>query len=69
MSGDVFDCIRRHAARLSAEQMEEILLGLEEGLSEKEVKSYFGLPAEKMRQYRRIYKIKKERWHFKKGEQ
>ncbi len=61
MSGDIFDCIRRHAARLSAEQMEEVLLGLEEGLSEKEVKSYFGLPVESMRQYRRIYKIKKER--------
>lgn len=61
MSGDIFDCIRRHVARLSAEQMEEVLLGLEEGLSEKEVKSYFGLPVESMRQYRRIYKIKKER--------
>lgn len=46
---------------MSAEQMEEVLLGLEEGLSEKEVKSYFGLPVERMRQYRRIYKIKKSR--------
>lgn len=61
LSGDIFDCIRRYANRLDGEQLEEILLGLEEGLSEKEVKSYFGLPVEKMRQYRRIYKIKRER--------
>ncbi len=55
LSGSIFDCIKRYADRLSSEQLNEILEGLEAGLSEKEVKSYFCLPAEKMNQYRRAY--------------
>lgn len=55
LSGSIYDCIKRYADQLSKEQMEEILQGLEAGLSEKQVKSYFSLPLEKMRQYKRAY--------------
>ena len=55
LSGSIYDCIKRYADQLSADQLNEILEGLEAGLSEKQVKSYFCLPAEKMRQYKRAY--------------
>lgn len=55
LSGSVYDCIKRYAEVLDSEQMNEILLGLEDGLTEKQVKSYFYLSAEKMSQYRRAY--------------
>lgn len=55
LSGSIYDCIKRYAAQLTTEQLNEILEGLEAGLSEKQVKSYFCLPAEKMNQYRRAY--------------
>lgn len=55
LKGSIHDCIRRYADRLSNEQMNEILKGLEAGLTEKQIKSYFGLPADKMSQYRRAY--------------
>lgn len=55
LSGSIFACIKRHAGRLTEEQLNEILGGLEDGLTEKQVKSYFTLPAEKMNQYRRAY--------------
>ena len=32
--------------------MNEILLGLEEGLTDEQVKSYFKLPADQMKQHR-----------------
>lgn len=55
LSGTIYDCIKRYADQLDEAQMNEILAGLESGLTEKQVKSYFGLPAEKMSQYRRAY--------------
>jgi type IV secretion system protein VirD4 len=55
LSGSIFQCIKRHAEQLSKEQLNEILEGLEDGLSEKQVKSYFCLPAEKMNQFRRAF--------------
>lgn len=55
LSGSIFDCIKRYASQLSEEQMNEILEGLEAGLTEKQVKSYFRLPVEKMNQYKRAY--------------
>lgn len=55
LSGSVYACIKRYAEYLNEEQLNEIISGLEAGLSEKQVKSYFTLPAEKMRQYRRAY--------------
>lgn len=39
LSGDIFDCINRYSAELTEEQLDEIIKGLEPGLSEKEVKS------------------------------
>lgn len=55
LSGSVYDCIKRYADCLDQEQIDEILMGMEAGLSEKQIKSYFGLAAEKMSQYRRAY--------------
>ena len=50
-------CIQRYAERLTEDQLNEILLGLENGLTEEEVKSYFTFPVEKMNQYRRAYQF------------
>ena len=55
LTGSISDCIRRYIQELSEEQLNEILKGLEEGLTEAQVKTYFGLPVEKMSQYRRAY--------------
>ena len=55
LSGTIYDCIKRYASQLTDEEMNEILSGIEAGLSDKEIKSYFCLPANKMEQYRRAY--------------
>lgn len=57
LSGTINQCIQRYAAQLTEEQINEILLGLENGLTEEEVKSYFTFPVEKMNQYRRAYQF------------
>lgn len=51
--GTIEQCIIRYASKLDGDQMNEILLGLEEGLTDEQVKSYFKLPADQMKQYRR----------------
>ena len=38
LSGTINQCIQRYAAQLTEEQINEILLGLENGLTEEEVK-------------------------------
>ena len=53
LSGTIEQCIIRYASKLDGDQMNEILLGLEEGLTDDQVKSYFKLPADQMKQYRR----------------
>ena len=60
LSGSIYECILRYAKQLTEEQLNEILLGMEHGLSEKQVKTYFTLPVEKMRQYRRAYEFSKK---------
>lgn len=57
LSGTINQCIQRYAERLTEDQLNEILLGLENGLTEEEVKSYFTFPVEKMNQYRRTYQF------------
>ena len=42
-----------YASKLDGNQINEILLGLEEGLTDEQVKSYFKLPADEMKQYQR----------------
>lgn len=49
MSGTIEQCIIRYASKLDGNQMNEILLGL----NDEQVKSYFNLPADQMKQYRR----------------
>ena len=53
LSGTIEQCIIRYASKLDGDQMNEILLGLEEGLTDEQVKSYFNLPVDQMKQYRR----------------
>lgn len=55
LSGDIYDCIKRYSDRLGEAELNEILVGLEAGLTQKQVKSYFCLSADKMSQYRRAY--------------
>lgn len=59
LNGSIYECIKRYAEHLDEEQLNEIILGLEAGLTEKQVKSYFCLSADKMRQYRRAYMFSK----------
>lgn len=60
LSGSIYDCIKRHAKALSEEQLNEIITGLEQGLTERQIKTYFCLPAVKMSQYRRAYLFGRE---------
>ena len=61
LSGTLNECILRYADKLSEPQLNEILLGMEARLTEKQVKSYFMLPAEQMSQYRRAYQFSRKR--------
>lgn len=60
LSGTLLECIERYADQLTDEEMNEILLGMEAGLTEKQVKKYFCLPVKKMEQYRRVYVVMQE---------
>ena len=60
LSGDIIDCFRRYSSELLPEEQEEIIKGIEEGLTDQDVKRYFTLVgAEKMRQYRRVLMVAK----------
>ena len=62
LSGDIIDCFRRYSSELSPEEQEEIIKGIEEGMTDQDVKRYFTLVgAEKMRQYRRVLMVAKIR--------
>ena len=52
MKGSISDLVERYADQLTDAQLEEIVLGIKNGLQEDDVKSYFFLPAENMRQIR-----------------
>lgn len=52
MKGSILDMVERYADQLTDEQLEEIVLGIKNGLLEEDVKSYFFLPVEDMRQIR-----------------
>lgn len=59
LSGNIYECLKRYADRLTDEQINEILLGMEGGLTDKQIKLYFCMPAEKMSQYRRAFMLEK----------
>ena len=62
LSGDIIDCFRRYSSELSPEEQEEIIKGIEEGMTDQDVKRYFTLVgAEKMRQYRRVLIARKKK--------
>lgn len=55
LAGDIIDCFQRYSSKLSLEEQEEIIKGVEGGLSDQDIKRYFILKgAEKMKQYRRV---------------
>lgn len=57
LSGSILDCLLRYAGQLSYEELEEVIGGIENGLSDQQIKEYFSLrDAEKMGQYRRIFR-------------
>ncbi|MBS7167664.1 MAG: hypothetical protein KH078_12685 [Anaerobutyricum hallii] len=61
LSGDILDCFKRYSNELSVEEQEEIIKGIEDGLTDQEIKRYFVVyGAEKMRQYRRVLTVQKE---------
>ena len=53
LSGSIYDCLKRYADQLSDQQIDEIITGMEQGLSDRQIKAYFYLSAEKMSQYMR----------------
>ena len=56
LSGSILDCLLRYADLLSPEEIEEIIGGMEDGISSQNIKTYFALhDAVKMRQYRRAF--------------
>lgn len=52
LKGSISGLIEKYADRLTDEQLEEIVLGIRNGLTEEEVKIYFALPIETMRRIR-----------------
>ena len=57
LSGSIQDCLLRYADRLSEGELEEIIGGIEDGLSDQQIKEYFSLQdAEKMSQFRRMFR-------------
>lgn len=62
LSGDIMDCFQRYSSELSQEEQEEIIKGIEDGLTDQEIKRYFALyGADKMQQYRRVLTARKNR--------
>ena len=57
LSGSILDCLLRYSDQLSEDELEEIIGGIEDGLSEQQIKEYFALQdAGKMNQYRRMFR-------------
>lgn len=57
LSGSILDCLLRYSNRLSEDELEEIIGGIEDGLSDHQIKEYFALQdAGKMDQYRRMFR-------------
>lgn len=62
LSGDILDCFQRYSNELSVEEQEEIIKGIEDGLTDQEIKRYFIVHgAEKKRQYRRVLMAQKNK--------
>lgn len=57
LSGSIMDCLFRYADQLTKEELEEIIKGIEEGLSNQQIKEYFSLhDVDKMSQFRRMFR-------------
>lgn len=60
LSGSVLECVKRHIDKLSEAELNQIIQGMEQGLTEWQIKAYFQFPAKKMEQYRRAYMMMNE---------
>lgn len=60
LEGSIYQCIDAYYDKLSLEQKEEIIAGLEDGLKEEDIKKYFFLPVEEMRIRRRLLRLQKD---------
>lgn len=60
LSGSVLECVKRHIDKLSEAELNQIIQGMEQGLTERQIKAYFQFPAKKMEQYRRAYMMMNE---------
>ena len=57
LSGSILDCLLKYADQLTKEELEEIIKGIEEGLSDQQIKEYFSLhDVNKMSQFRRMFR-------------
>ena len=49
LSGDIIDCFRRYSSELSPEEQEEIIKGIEEGLTDQDVKDVYKRQVQNLR--------------------
>ena len=62
LSGSISDCIKRYAGRLTGEELDVILKGLDSGLSDMQLRHLFTLAdAEQMERYRKRYELQKRK--------
>ena len=62
LSGSISDCIKRYAGRLTGEELDVILKGLDSGLSDMQIRHLFTLAdAEQMERYRKRYELQKRK--------
>ena len=62
LSGSISDCIKRYAGRLTGEEIDVILKGLDSGLSDMQIRHLFTLAdAEQMEKYRKRYEMQKRK--------
>lgn len=58
LSGTILDCLKRYAKALSIEQQDIIVNGMEDGLSDAQIKEYFLVEdVEKMQMYERVLRM------------
>lgn len=59
MSGSIIECLKRHAKDLTEGQINQILMGIEDGLTDRQIKAYFSLPEREQEYFRRAYTAKR----------
>ena len=57
LSGSIEDCIKRYAAYLNFDELDEIMKGVKQGLGDNQIKEYFTLEASRMSEYRNAFLV------------